>query len=195
RSLHTRNPGGTPGGYADMQVGSHAQRRFRAAADWPLARAPLSFRVAASAAQRDGYVDNVYLGIDENDEDYRAWRAKMRYAPSDALDLIVSAERQREDSSRALGSQPSVGVGANGGIATGGIVPVEPRKVTETAAPQRDIASARYGARLLWQRERFLLRSSTTYLETDALLALDLDGTDADFAANYPSGRSRSLTQ
>jgi len=58
---------------------------------------------------RDGYVDNVHLGVDENDEDHRAWRAKMRYAPSDALDLVVSAERHSEESSRALGSQPVVG--------------------------------------------------------------------------------------
>ncbi|HEY8554523.1 MAG TPA: TonB-dependent receptor [Burkholderiales bacterium] len=194
-SVHTRDPGAGAGGYVETTIGSYAERRIRAAADFPVAGTPVTFRLAGSGAVRDGYVDNVHLGIGENDEDYRAWRAKMRYAPSDSLDLVVSAERQREDSSRALGSQPMVGVGVNGGIANGGIVPADPREVTENTAPQIDIASARYGARLLWQRERFMLRSSTTYLETDALLALDLDGTNADFAANYPSGRSRSVTQ
>src|SRR5690606_34308878 len=181
--------------YTEVTVGSYAERRFRAAADLPIAGTPVSFRVAASGAARDGYVENIHLGIDENDEDYRAWRAKMRYAPHESLDLVVSAERQREDSSRALGSQPVVGVGVNGGIANGGSVPVNPREVTENTAPRIDIESERYGARLLWQRERFLLRSTTTYLSTVANLALDLDGTDADFAANHPSGRSRSVTQ
>lgn len=194
-SVHTRDPGATAGGYAETTIGSYGERRVRAAADLPVAGAPVSFRLAASHAVRDGYVDNVYLGVDENDEDYGAWRAKMRYAPSDALDLVVSAERHSENSSRALGSQPIVGMGVNGGIANGGIVPVDPRQVTENVAPKIDTASERYGARLLWQRERFALRSTTTYLETDLDLALDLDGTNVDFAANYPSGRSRSVTQ
>src|SRR5690606_36569242 len=194
-SVHTRDPDETAGGYTEVTVGSYAERRVRAAADLPVAGAPVAFRLAASGAVRDGYVDNVYLGVDENDEDYRAWRAKMRYAPSDALDLVVSAEWHSEDSSRALGSQPIVGIGVNGGIANGGVVPADPREVTENVAPKIDIVSERYGARLVWQRERFALRSTTTYLDTVAHLALDLDGTNADFAANYPSGRSRSVTQ
>src|SRR5690606_32035295 len=94
-----------------------------------------------------------------------------------------------------LGPQAVVGAGVNGGIASGGIVPSDPREVTENTAPRIDIASERYGARLEWRRERFMLRSTTTHLTTDALLAIDLDGTNADFAANYPSGRSRSVTQ
>jgi len=194
-SIHTRDPGETVGGYTELTVGSYAERRVRAAADLPLEGAPVAFRLAASRAVRDGYVDNVYLGVDENDEDYRAWRAKMRYAPSDALDVVVSVERHSEDSSRALGSQPIVGVGVNGGIANGGVVPSDPRQVTENVAPQIDTASERYGARVVWQRERFALRSSTTYVDTDLQIALDLDGTNVDFAANYPSARSRSVTQ
>ncbi len=194
-SVHTRAPGDTAEGYTEITVGNYAQRRFRAAANLPLNGTPLSFRVAGSRAVRDGYVENVQLGIRENDEDHRAWRAKMRYFPRESLELIVDAERQREDSSRALGSQPMIGVGVNGGIAHGGVVPPNPRQVTENTAPQIDIASERYGARLIWQRERFMLRSLTTYLSTAADLALDLDGTNADFAANFPSGRSRSVTQ
>src|SRR5690606_4383164 len=194
-SVHTRDPGEAAGAYADVEIGSYAQRRVRAAADLPLTKAPVSFRLAVSAAERDGYVDNVHLGIDENDEDYRAWRAKMRYAPSAALDLVVSSERQRENSSRALGSQPLVGVGVNGGIEMGGIVPTDPRQVTENTAPLIDIDSARHGVRLEWTQLKFVLRSTTTFIATDARLALDLDGTDADFASNFPTGRSRSVTQ
>src|SRR5690606_35667968 len=110
-------------------------------------------------------------------------------------DVVVSVERHDEDSSRALGSQPIVGVGVNGGIANGGVVPADPRQVTENVAPQIDTASERYGARVVWRRERFALRSLTTYVDTALRIALDLDGTNADFAANYPSARSRSVTQ
>src|SRR5690606_30106284 len=180
-SVHTRDPGETAGGYAELTVGSYAERRLRAAADLPVSGTPVAFRLAAARAVRDGYVDNVYLGVDENDEDYRAWRAKMRYAPSDALDVVVSVERHDEDSSRALGSQPIVGVGVNGGIANGGVVPADPRQVTENVAPQIDTASERYGARVVWRRERFALRSLTTYVDTALRIALDLDGTNADF--------------
>jgi len=194
-SVHTRDPGETADGYTEITVGSYTERRLRAAANLPVPGTPVAFRLAASRAVRDGYVDNVHLGVDENDEDHRAWRAKMRYAPSDALDLVVSAERHSEESSRALGSQPVVGIGVNGGIANGGIVPADPRQVTENVAPRIDTASERYGARLVWHRERFMLRSTTSYLDTAVEIALDLDGTNADFAANYPSGRSQSITQ
>ncbi len=194
-SVHTRDPGDVPGGYTEVTIGTYAERRLNAAADLPVAGAPIAFRVAATGAVRDGYVENVNLGIDENDEDFWAWRAKMRYAPSVSLDVVVSAERHREDSSRALGSQPIVGVGVNGGIENGGIVPADPRQVTENVAPRIDSASERYGVRILWQREGFMLRSTTSYLDTDIEIALDLDGTNASFAANYPAGRSRSLAQ
>src|SRR5690606_5296861 len=87
------------------------------------------------------------------------------------------------------------GVGVNGGIALGGVVPPNPRQVTENTAPLIDIGSERHGATLEWSRRGFAMRSTTTFLTTDARLALDLDGTNADFAANYPSGRSRSIAQ
>jgi iron complex outermembrane recepter protein len=194
-SIHTRDPGDERGGYADVQLGNFAQRRVRAAADLPFDRAPLALRFAASAAKRDGYVENVFLGIDENDEDYRAWRVKLRYEPSDNVTLVFGSERHDEDSSRALGSQPAVGVGVSGGISLGGTVPTHPRQVTENVPPMIDVSSTRHGARMTWVREGWQLRSTTTFLATDAALALDLDGTNADYAANYPTGRTRSFAQ
>jgi hypothetical protein len=67
--------------------------------------------------------------------------------------------------------------------------------VTENVPPHIRMTSNRYGARVTWETERFDLISNTAHIATDGALALDLDGTDADFSANYPTGRSRSLMQ
>ncbi len=194
-SIHTRDPEPVYSGYADVQVGSYDERRIRGALNLPLGDPSLVLRVAGAAAQRDGYVDNVFLGIDENDENYYALRTKLLYAPTPRFSLLLAGEHHREDSSRALGSQPDPGVGANGGILIGGVVPDNPRQVTENIAPDIRIDADRYSARAGWRGDDISLLSTTAFLKTRARLALDLDGTDADYSANYPSGESETLMQ
>src|SRR5690606_34993801 len=117
----------------------------------PLAGTPLSVRVAGSAARRDGYTENTFLNTDVNDEDFYALRAKLLYEPGDSVSVVIGAERHREDSSRATGTQPAAGLGVNGGIAMGGIVPADPREITENVVPEVAVESTRYSARVAWK--------------------------------------------
>ena len=194
-SIHTRDPVPYREAYVDVLGGTHAQRRVRAAVNVPLAGPELTLRIAGASARRDGYVDNVNRGIDVDDEDYHALRAKLRYVPNANLVLLFGAERFSENSSRALGSQPDPDVGVSGGIQAGGIVPEDPRQVTENVSPLIDVESWRYSLRAEWHIGGLALRSTSAWLRTEADLALDLDGTDADFAANYPQGRSETFSQ
>lgn len=194
-SIHTRDPVPYPEAYADVLLGSYDHRRLRAAANVPLGGPALTLRLAGAAARRDGYVDNILLGTDVNDEDYRSGRAKLLYRPSPNLSLLFGAEYHSEDSTRALGSQPDPDVGRSAGIEMGGTVPADPRRITENVPPMIDVESQRYSLRLDWERAGVDLRSTTAYLRTEAVLALDLDGTDADYASNHPSGRSETFSQ
>lgn len=191
-SVHTRDPGS--GGYADLLLGDHGQRQLRGAMDLPLG-ARVVARVAGLVSRRDGYTDNVFLGVGENDENHRAVRGKLLFSATERFSARLGIEHYDEDSSRALGSQPRIGIGRNGGIEMGGTVPADPRQVTEDVAPEIRLQATRVDARLDWRVAGLDLRSTTAFLSTDARLALDLDGTQASYAANYPSADSESWQQ
>ena len=194
-SIHTRDPEPYPSVYADVLLGNYDNRRVRGAVNVPLGSPALVLRLAGTTATRDGYMDNVFLGTKVNDEDYYALRGKLLYEPTPNLSLLFAAEYHNEDSTRALGSQPDPTVGRNGGIEMDGVVPDDPWQITENVPASIDLESERYSLRLDWQRGDVRLLSTTAWLRTETMLALDLDGTDADYSANYPSGRSETLTQ
>lgn len=193
-SIHTRDPEPRYGGYADVLLGDYGRRQLRGAVNVPLGP-DLAVRVAGTVNRRDGYIDNVFLGVDENDENHHAVRAKLLYRPSDAFSLLLGAEHRSEDSSRALGAQPRADIGVNGGIALGGTVPADPRQVTENVAPEIDVRASRYSARLSWRGDAAEFTSTTAYLTTEGSIGLDLDGTNVDYSANYPAADSESLQQ
>jgi iron complex outermembrane receptor protein len=197
-SVHTREPGSAPAGYVRVESGTYDARRLEAAGNLPLPSGTsdkLAVRLAGVAARRDGYVRNVFLRTDEDDEHHDGFRAKLLYTPTDRLEIVFGSEHHAEDSSRELGLQPVAGVGVNGGIERGGIVSAEPRIVTENVAPEIGIRSSRDNLRATWRGDVFELRSTTAYVASRAAIALDLDGTNADFAANYPSASAGTLMQ
>jgi iron complex outermembrane recepter protein len=194
-SIHTVDPQPYRSGYVDFMVGNYNRRQVRGAVNVPFADSAWAMRVAGIVSRRDGYMENIFLNTDANDEDYHALRAKLLYEPSTDFSALFTAERYRESSSRAMGSQPDPDVGTNGGIEMGGTVPDDPRKITENIPPGIDLDADRYSLRLIRNLNGIELRSTTAHLTTDAALALDLDGTDADYSANYPSGDSTAWTQ
>lgn len=193
-SVITADPAYEIGGYLDLELGNYDRRRLRGAADLPLTDT-LALRFAGSAAKRDGYMQNALTDRDSNDEDFYAWRVKLAYRPSEALSLLIASERQEEDSSRATSTKPMPALGVNGGIEMGGTVPAEPRGTTENVPPGISVSSTRHSARLSVQRDALELLATTAYVASDVALSLDLDGTDASFASNHPSGTSRSFAQ
>ncbi|OOG25366.1 hypothetical protein B1C78_06850 [Thioalkalivibrio denitrificans] len=194
-SIHTVDPQPYRSGYVDFLVGNYNRRQMRGAVNVPFSDSAWAMRVAGIVSRRDGYMENIFLGTDANDEDFHAGRAKLLYEPSPDFSALFTVEGYREDSSRAMGSQPDPDVGTSGGINMGGTVPDDPRKITENVPPGIELDADRYSARLIWNRHGVEVRSTTAYLTTDAALQTDLDGTDADFASNHPSGDSTAWTQ
>lgn len=194
-SIRSRDPEPWQSAYADVLFGSYNRRQLRAAVNQPVKDTNLVFRLAGTTAMRDGYSRNIYLNEDADDENYYAMRGKLLYTPAKNLRLLLSASHNKEDSSRAIAPQPDPNNGVNGGIALGGIVPDDPRELTSNVSPNLNVQSNRYSAKLNWKHKQMEFVSTTAYLDTRVNIALDLDGTNIDYSANYPKADSSALTQ
>ncbi|MFT3763041.1 MAG: TonB-dependent receptor [Pseudoxanthomonas sp.] len=76
-------------GSAGLGFGNYGLIEGNAVLNAPLGE-KWALRAAFSSAQRDGYLNN-----GRNDQDDRAARVKLRYAPSDDLDLVFTYEQSR----------------------------------------------------------------------------------------------------
>ncbi len=194
-SIHSRDPEPYRSAWGEVLYGSYDKRSFRGAVNVPLAGPRLAFRLAGNLTRREGYSRNIFLGEDADNENHGGIRGKLRYRPGNEFDLLLTAEYRREDSNRAIAPWPDPVHGVNGGIQMGGIVSPNPRELTSNVRPVIDTDYRRYSLRAGWVLDRHELISTTALVDSDARLSLDLDGTNADFAANHPSGSSQTLTQ
>lgn len=194
-SIITQDPRPYREAYADALYGSRNQRQLRGAINLPIPDSDLSFRLAGTMTKRDGYSRDVSRGEDLDDKDYYAWRGKLRYRPSADLDIILSAARSRQDDTSGLAKQPDPDVGVNGGILLGGVVFDNPHKVTRSLDENQNIKNGLYSAKILWNTGALDVQSLTAYQDRDLEMAIDLDGTDADFASNFPASNAHAVSQ
>ncbi len=192
--IFTRDPVPYREGQADLLLGSYNQRQANAAFNAPLS-ARSSFRLAGTVRRRDGYSRNVFRGEDIDTQDYYAWRAKLRYRPTTTTNVVFTAEQSKQDDSRDLAKQPDPAAGVNGGIALGGVLPPDPRKVTANVAQQQNVKNRLYHVRLNTRLGALKFESLTAYQKVNLDLAIDLDGTNVDFSSNFPSSSSSAFSQ
>jgi len=90
--------------------GKHEQWGVTAIANVPIVDNTLGIRLAARKRERNGFVDNIGSPDDPplNDEDTRAVRGSLRYAPTDDHSVDVIAYHQRDDSSEVVTKAISV---------------------------------------------------------------------------------------
>ena len=81
-NITTKDPGEEFGGYVKATFGDYDRQNFQGAASIPLAE-NLAIRVAASTADRDGYIDNKLIGGEYGDENSEAYRFKLLWTPED----------------------------------------------------------------------------------------------------------------
>jgi len=185
-SIITQDPQPYREAYVDALYGSSNQRQLRGMVNQPLDN-NWSLRIAGLMDKRDGYSRNIYRDEDIDDRDYYAWRGKLRYQPTNKLDVIFSAEQNRQDDTSNMAKQPNPDVGVNGGILLGGTVPDDPREVTHNTDQYQDSRGNVYSTKITWKTGDIELRSITAYQSIKQDDASDLDGTNVDFASNYPA--------
>lgn len=193
-SIYTKDPEPYRTGYVDLRVGDFDTRNMRGAVNVPIHDTKLIVRLAGSVAKRDGYVDNINLGNTVDNEDYYALRGKLLYRPTQYVSLLFGAEHHKEDSSRGLAAHPDANTGSPA-LALGGVIPDDPRQMTANVDPGLDLRADRYSIRLKWNRDDLEFVSTSAYLRNEIALALDLDSTNIDYSANYPSGESSVMSQ
>jgi iron complex outermembrane receptor protein len=98
----TKRPGQDFEGTIEGGVGNDDQYRVSAMFNAPLSDT-LATRFAVQARQAEGYVKNVATGQDWNDDDGQSARASLLWTPREDLDLLLSADIQREREHSALG--------------------------------------------------------------------------------------------
>jgi iron complex outermembrane recepter protein len=83
-------------GYAEAGLGDFGRTEVRAAVNAPFGDR-VALRVSAASLQRDGYVLRLADGRRLGDEDTRAVQARLRFMPSDRLDITLSLDSTRRD--------------------------------------------------------------------------------------------------
>ncbi len=180
---------------ADALYGSFNRRQARGMINLPISDSDFSLRLSALTNKREGYSENIFLGRDIDDEDYQAFRAKLRYHPSADSDVVLSVETSSEDSTRASAHHPDPVHGINGGILNGGTVPNDPRDVTHNLAASNSVDTTLSSLRISRYFGDTELRAITGYQSTDLSLVIDLDATEVDFATNRPTETSAAFSQ
>jgi iron complex outermembrane receptor protein len=111
-NVTTRNPGDQAEGSIEVQAGNFNLRRLRGWLGGPLnSDETVSASIAAMVADRDGFQSNVSDGRDFWALDNHGARGKLRFAPNDRLDILLSADAFR-DQSRFNQMTPIFGLGA-----------------------------------------------------------------------------------
>lgn len=181
--------------YADALYGTADRRLLRSAVNLPLSDAGLAFRLAGLLERRGGYSRNVFRNEDLDDRDYYALRGKLRYRPTSNLNLVLAAEKHKQDDTRDLAKYPNPAIGVNGGVLLGGIVPADPREVTPNADQNQAADHTLYSARLNWRQAHLELQSITAWQKVVKHDALDLDSTNIDYSSSFPASSTRAISQ
>jgi iron complex outermembrane receptor protein len=94
----TKKPGNIWEGKASAGYGDYDSQDYSATIRGPLIKDRLFFGISGKRYLSDGYYENDYLGTDEvEDMDDTSGRARLRWTPTDAWDIMLSVNADRYD--------------------------------------------------------------------------------------------------
>ncbi len=93
----TRAPEQEFGGWAEVQAGNLDYVTVRGAVNVPVIDNVLATRFSGSVSQREGYVDNLFLGTEVNERERYQFRAQALYTPTDDISLRLIADVSQLD--------------------------------------------------------------------------------------------------
>lgn len=176
-NLVTKKPGDELKGTVGVDIGNLNYRELKALADIPLGDT-VSASVAVSKTDRDGYIPNIVTGNDLNERDVLAYRAALRFTPTDRLEINAAFDGLNSEGliligdpvTDMLGMQP-VQVAPELGVVAFNFDPSDERDV--------------YGASLdvAYDYENLTLKSITGYRTTDAVYSNATDYSPVDIVS------------
>jgi len=174
----TRAPQDDFGGYVNLSAGDYGLFGADAAINAPFSGG--AFRLAATYATSDGYVDNVLSKDDLEAVDFKAVRARLRLGDLEGWHATLGFEAVRDDGSRAFGISGIPSYGGPYFTDFGPVYPNTPFKVgvSPKMGATRDADSATL--QVDGPIGSLGFRSITGYSELDLNEFVDTDGVSAD---------------
>jgi iron complex outermembrane receptor protein len=193
--LFSKRPQPEFGLEGDLLFGNYDRKRIRGAINAPLVGDTLIVRFAGLKTERDGYVTNLLNGRKVDDEDLWSGRLSVAWKASDAVDVLFIGDYTKEDSSRALGQKADDTCCVNLGIAFGGTVPDDPRKIYNDTNSSLELTSKGVSTHVTWDLGNYRLKSITAWRKSDLEEILDLDATEIPMVINSPFEHSKTFSQ
>jgi iron complex outermembrane receptor protein len=112
-NITTRRPGDQFEAEARASYGNYNAVRLKGSVSGPLATG-ISAKLTVATWDRDGYIENAFNGQRLQSEKRRAVMGQLRLQPSEALDILISADYTRDDQDtilNQLGSNAAFGAG------------------------------------------------------------------------------------
>ncbi len=189
-SLVTKKPGNEFYGQVSADLGNFNYRELKGMANIPLGeKAAVKFSV--SKTNRDGYVQNITTGNDLADRDVLAYRAQLRFTPTDQFEINLAYDGLTSRNTALLGEPLSDFLG----IFPIAIAP-EPRRVAFNIDPndERDVK----GGMIDMEYEMnsgFTLKSITAFRDTQGFTRNATDYSDTDIFSIEYTDNFEQLTQ
>ncbi|MET3493987.1 TonB-dependent receptor [Variovorax boronicumulans] len=94
-NIVTRQPDAQLRGEGRVTLGNHGLRQASADLNVPLNKDNLFLGISAASIRRDGYTRNTFLGRDVDTLDEQGLRLRLRYLPTDRLDITLGVDIAR----------------------------------------------------------------------------------------------------
>lgn len=103
-NIITKKPTNDLKARADLSFGDYSYQRYHAGLNVPIIKDRLFFNLSGLYAKRNGFIENDLTGDTVDDREELSGRTKLRWMPTDSLDVILGFSGDRiRDGSYALG--------------------------------------------------------------------------------------------
>lgn len=187
-NVYSRVPGDEASFEAGLMIGDYDRVRYELSGDIPVSDT-FKIRLAGARDEREGYIENINLGRDEDGEDYSILKATAVWTPTEDLEVILRGDLFDTEQSGPvyLFTTPVSGpcCDAFGGLVT---PTASPWRSTGETPNEQDVEVSGYSLTLNYQlSDRISLRSITADTSQELESVRDIDGTSTPFLDSYRS--------
>ena len=183
-SITTKLPEQEFGGKLEITAGDYGLKKLRGTVTGPLTE-KTSFRLSASTTERDGFVDNLFLGTKINNRDRQSIRGQLLSEISENVTLRIIANYDKSDENCCTTAGVSNGAATLGGaFFIGGALgkqvivnPVDPYGYTTylNNDPTGEFEGKGLSAHIDWELDAMSFKSITSFRENSQKVFGDVD--------------------
>jgi iron complex outermembrane receptor protein len=96
-NMTSKRPDDVPSGYVEAEYGNYNHVRLKGRVSAPLVADKLSASLSGVYFDRDGFIENEFLGTDTNDQHNWGVRLGLYFTPTERMDWIISADYREVD--------------------------------------------------------------------------------------------------